>query len=124
MDKVLHRSSKIVVILRILLLSYLVTGLLLLLLSFISLKLDVSNGIIAGGIIATYVLSSFLGGFLLGKGADKKRYLWGISMGAIYFIMLILISILTNSVIGMDTGRIVTVMILCLASGMVGGMLS
>lgn len=124
MDNVLHRNSKVVVILKILLFSYLVTGIILLLLTFLMLKLNVSNVILAGGIIVTYILSSFIGGFLLGKSADKRRFLWGIGMGAIYFVVLVLISILTNSIMGMDTGRALTVMIICLLSGMVGGMLS
>lgn len=124
MDKVLHRNSKVVVILRDLLVSYIITGLLLLLLAFLMLKADVSGGILNGGILLTYILSSFAGGFLLGKSADQKRFLWGLGMGALYFITLVLISILTNSVMGMEAGRVITVMAICLFSGMLGGMIS
>ncbi|QHQ61194.1 TIGR04086 family membrane protein [Anaerocolumna sedimenticola] len=124
MDKVLHRNSKVVVILRDLLISYMVTGILLLLLAFFMLKADLSGGILNGGILLTYVLSSFAGGFLLGKSADQKRFLWGLGMGALYFIMLVLISILTNSVMGMEASRVITVMVICLFSGMLGGMIS
>lgn len=120
----MHKSSRIVVMLRILLLSYLITGFLLLILTLITLKLDVSNSIVAGGIIFIYIISSFIGGFLTGKGANQKRFLWGIGIGAMYFIVLILISILTNSVIGLNTGRILSVMLICLVSGMAGGMIS
>lgn len=124
MDKVLHRNSKVVVILRDLLVSYIITGLLLLLLAFLMLKADVSGMILNGGILLTYILSSFTGGFLLGKSAEQKRFLWGLAMGALYFVTLILISILTNSVMGMEAGRVVTVMAVCLFSGMLGGMIS
>jgi putative membrane protein (TIGR04086 family) len=124
MDKVLHHNSKVVVILRDLLVSYMITGILLLLLAFLMLKADLSGGILSGGILFTYILSSFVGGFLLGKSADQKRFLWGLGMGALYFIMLILISVLTNSVMGMEAGRVITVMVICLFSGMLGGMIS
>lgn len=124
MDKAMHKSSRIVVMLRILLLSYLITGFLLLILTLITLKMDVSNSIVAGGIIFIYIISSFIGGFLTGKGANQKRFLWGIGIGAMYFIVLILISVLTNSVIGLNTGRILSVMLICLVSGMAGGMIS
>ncbi len=124
MDKVLHRNSKVVVILRDLLVSYIITGLLLMLLAFLMLKADVSGMILNGGILLTYILSSFTGGFLLGKSAEQKRFLWGLAMGALYFVILVLISILTNSVMGMEAGRVVTVMAVCLFSGMLGGMIS
>ena len=124
MDKVLHRNSKAVVILRDLLVSYMVTGILLLLLAFLMLKVDLSGSILNGGILVTYVLSSFTGGFLLGKSAEQKRFLWGLGMGALYFIMLVLISVLTNSVMGMEASRVITVMVICLFSGMLGGMIS
>ncbi|SHO50663.1 TIGR04086 family membrane protein [Anaerocolumna xylanovorans] len=124
MDKVLHRNSRVTVILKDLLLSYVVTGLMLLLLSFLMLKLDVSNKILSGGIIVTYILSTFLGGFLFGKNAAQKRFLWGLLIGALYFIILFLISTLTGSLMGMEASRVLTVMILCLFGGMLGGMVS
>lgn len=124
MDNVIHRNSKVVVILKVLLASYIVTGLLLLLLAFLMLKADVSDAILNGGILLTYILSSFIGGFLLGKSAEHKRFLWGLGMGALYFVTLVLISILTNSVMGMEVGRVLTVMAICLFGGMLGGMIS
>lgn len=124
MDKVLHRDSKVIVILKDILISYIVTGIMLLLLSFLSLKLDVSNAVLSGGIILTYILSTFIGGFLLGKRAEQRRFLWGLGFGAIYFVVLVLISVLFNSVMGMETSRLVSVMIICLFSGMLGGMVS
>jgi len=124
MDKVIHRNSKVIVILRTLLISYIVTGILLLLLAFLMLKLDVSNAVLSGGIILTYILSNFIGGFLLGKSEEQKRFLWGFGMGAIYFVVLVLISILTSSIVDMEGSRLISVMIICLFSGMLGGMVS
>ena len=124
MDKVLHRNSRVTVILKNLLLSYVVTGLMLLVLSLLMLKMDVSNKILSGGITVTYILSTFLGGFLFGKSASQKRFLWGLLIGALYFVILFLISVLTGSVMGMAASRVLTVMLLCIFGGMLGGMLS
>lgn len=124
MEKILHRNSRVIVLLRVLLVTYLVTGLLLTLLSFIMLKANVQNGVLLGGIIVTYIVSTLLGGFLLGKGAEKKRFLWGLGMGLVYFIVLMIISILTNSIVGMELSKGMMVMAICMVSGMIGGMLS
>lgn len=124
MDKVLHRNSKALVILKALLISFIVTGMLLLLLSFLMLKLDLSNGILSGGIILTYILSCFVGGFLLGKTAEQKRFLWGLLMGGFYFLIVLFVSILGNTLTGIEAGRLITVLMICLFSGMLGGMVS
>ncbi|MDF2473065.1 MAG: hypothetical protein K0R92_1485 [Lachnospiraceae bacterium] len=124
MDKVLHRNSKAIVILKILIITYIITGLLLLLLSFLMLKLDLSNAILSGGIVMIYILSSFIGGLLLGKKAEQKRFLWGLVMGAVYFVILLLISVLGNTMAGIDTNQIFSSMLICLFSGMLGGMIS
>ncbi|MBU5331670.1 TIGR04086 family membrane protein [Anaerocolumna aminovalerica] len=124
MDKVLHRNSKALVILKDLVISYIATGILLLLLSFLMLKLDLSNGILSGGIILTYILSCFVGGFLLGKHVEQKRFLWGLLMGGLYFVILLFVSILGNTLAGIEAGRTMTVLMICLFSGMLGGMIS
>ncbi|BCJ93479.1 hypothetical protein acsn021_10480 [Anaerocolumna cellulosilytica] len=124
MDKVIHRDSKVMTILKDLLIAYIVTGLMLLIVAFFMLKLDISGGILSGLVIATYVLSAFVGGFLLGKNAEQKRFMWGLFMGALYFIVLILISILMDSFMGLEASRAINVFVICLFSGMLGGMVS
>ena len=124
MDNTIHRNSKVIIILRDLLISYIITGLLLLLLSFCMLKLDLSNKVLSGGIIVTYILSNFIGGFLLGKSSEQKRFLWGLGMGALYFVTLIMISIVTSPIAALEGGRIASVMFICIFSGMLGGMVS
>ncbi len=124
MDKAMHRNSKAMTIFKDLLFAYIITGLLLLLLAFLMLKFDIGNKVISGGIIAIYVISTFIGGFLLGKSAEHKRFLWGLSLGALYFVVMLLISIITNSFIGMEISGIVNGLLMCLMGGMLGGMVS
>ncbi|MDF2590455.1 MAG: hypothetical protein K0S41_4298 [Anaerocolumna sp.] len=124
MDKAIHRSSKAMVIIKDLLISYIVTGILLLILAFLMYKLDVSSMILNAGIILTYILSNFIGGFLLGKSVEQKRFLWGIVMGAIYFAVLIITTMLTDTIVGIDMSETISVLVICLFSGMFGAMLS
>lgn len=124
MEKVLHRNSKGITIVRNLLISYMVTGILLLLISFLMLKFELSNAVLSGGIILTYILSNVIGGFLLGKSAEQKRFLWGLGMGALYFVVLVLISILTSPIANLEGNRLLSVLFICLFSGMLGGMIS
>ena len=109
--------------LKALLASYVVTGVLLLLLTVLLYKLDLDEGKVQIGILAVYVLSTFAGGFVIGKLAKVRRFLWGLILGVLYFALLMLISI---GVYRTMEGGSSTVMALalCAAGGMLGGMVS
>lgn len=124
MDKVIHRNSKVMTIFKDLLFAYIITGLLLLLMAFLMLKVDIANKVLSGGVIAIYVVSTFVGGFLLGKSAEHKRFLWGLGLGALYFVVLLLISVITNSFVGMEVSGLINGLMMCLMGGMLGGMVS
>ena len=79
-------------VLKSLLASYIVTGLLLLLLTFLVYQFKLDEQIVIGGIVAVYVVSTFLGGFIIGKLTKVKKYIWGIVIGILYFVLLFLIS--------------------------------
>lgn len=111
-------------ILKILLVMYLVTGALLLILSAMLYKMQLSESVVSVGIVVIYVISGFLGGFLSGKVMKTRRFFWGMVMGGAYFLILVLGSILFQKGINMELSRFFTTLILCTASGMVGGMAS
>lgn len=54
--------------------SYLVTGALLLLLAFLMYKFNWDEGKISAGIIVIYVLSTLVGGFVIGKCAKAESF--------------------------------------------------
>jgi putative membrane protein, TIGR04086 family/integral membrane protein, TIGR04097 family len=114
----------VLTILKILLVMYLVTGLLLLILSAMLYKMQLSESVVSVGIVVIYVISGFLGGFLSGKVMKTRRFFWGMVMGGAYFLILVLGSILFQKGINMELSRFFTTLILCTASGMVGGMAS
>ena len=114
----------VLAILKILLAMYLVTGGLLLLLSALLYKMRLSEGMVSAGIVLIYVISGFLGGLLSGKAMKTRRFFWGMVMGGAYFLILVLGSILFQKGINMELSRFFTTLILCTASGMIGGMVS
>lgn len=101
-----------------------VSGLLLLLLALILYKAEPGESVIKIGIVVVYVVSGFLGGFLMGKIMREQKFLWGLAAGAIYFVVLFLVSGLVKGGFELDMAKVATTFILCAASGMAGGMVS
>lgn len=110
--------------LKILLVMYIVTGALLLVLTVLLSKLQLSEEVVSVGIVVIYVISGFLGGLLAGKKMKSRKFIWGMVMGACYFLVIVIGSVLFHSGLDMENGRFVTTLILCIASGMAGGMVS
>lgn len=111
-------------LLKYLLISYVITAILLILLSFLLYWFDLSQGVISVGIIIIYVVSCLVAGILAGSHAEHHKFLFGLLMGIAYFLLLTLISMIIN---GPDFGfdrQFVTVLCLCSGSGMLGGMVS
>ncbi|MBQ8878044.1 MAG: TIGR04086 family membrane protein [Lachnospiraceae bacterium] len=124
MIKRLAFSSRITFILKNMLISYLLTAGLLLLLSLLLYRFGLSENIVSIGITGIYVLATFLSGFLAGKREQTKRFLWGLLMGLLYFLLLSAVSLIVDSST-FSLGRgFITTLILCCAGGMLGGMLS
>lgn len=111
-------------LLKSLLCSYAVTGVLLLLLAFLLFKLDLSETVVATGIVVIYILSCFFGGLVMGKHMGKKKYLWGMFLGLCYFILLIGVSWMVERQMDMSLQHAVTTFCMCLGGGTLGGMIS
>ena len=123
MEKKLTDSTKFIWILRCLLVSYVVTTVLLLLMTFLLYKFDLGEQEVKLGIMAVYVVSTFAGGFLLGKLVKVRRFLWGLILGCLYFLLLILISIGVYRTVQAG-GNLILAFGLCAAGGILGGMVS
>ena len=80
-------------ILKALLCAYIVTGIMLLILTILLYKAGLSEENVNAGIILTYVISTFAGGFVMGKLTGTKKFLWGLLLGVLYFVLLLLISL-------------------------------
>ena len=124
MLKKLTFSSRLTFILKRLLISYLLTAGLLLLLALFLYKFSLTKKIVSLCITGIYILVTFLAGFLAGKREGSKKFLWGLMMGCLYFIILTLVSLIVNHGMGELSSGFFTTLVLCAGSGMLGGMLS
>ena len=119
-----RRGEKIMWMLKSLLASYIVTGLLLLGLTFLVYKFELDEQVVVAGIVAIYVVSTFMGGYIIGKLTAIKRFVWGMVVGAIYFALLFLISYGVYREFNTNGISAITTAILCVGGGTLGGMLS
>ncbi len=117
-------KSRPLSLVRSLLFSYVLTGILLLALSFLLYKMKLSRSQIRMGVYAVYVLSCLFGGFLAGRQVGNRRFLWGGLTGILYFALLFLLSLLLNQGFHAGIPGILLNFTLCAGSGTVGGMLS
>lgn len=124
MDKSLNKNTKVISLLKSLLLAYIISVLLLFLLAFLMLKLDLAGSMVNIAIVVIYILSCFVGGFFMGKSVDQRQFIWGLLAGILYFLVLVIISGIMNTFTGLDTSRLISAFFICGFSGMLGGMLS
>lgn len=124
MQNTIRANSNVIFIMKCLLGAYILTGGFLLLLAMLLYRFQLKENIITIGIIVVYVIATFFSGFLTGKKMGNKKFLWGLMMGSLYFVVLVVISLLVNHSIKDVTTSFLSTLFICSGSGMLGGMLS
>ena len=124
MKNMMEKGTQAIQILKALLASYLVTGILLFVLSLFLYKFEWDEQMVTAGIIVIYVLSTFVGGFILGKLKRVRKFLWGLIIGVLYFVLLFLISFGVYRSFDGNGTNVITALLLCAGGGMLGGMLA
>ena len=124
MEHTAIERSKIAVILKSLIISYIITGIILLIVAFLLFKFELNESKVSIGIILAYLVSCFSGGWLTGKGSGSRKFMWGLVVGFAYFAVLLLISLIAKHGIQTAPTQLATTLALCLGGGMLGGMLS
>ena len=117
-------QSRILWVLKALLLSYLVTAILLFVLAGLLYKLELDERAVSAGIVAIYIMATLIGGIALGKMAKVKRFLWGFCLGFVYFAFLLLITLGVYRSIDITGMKMLSTFVLCAGGGMIGGMIS
>lgn len=110
--------------LKSLLVAYAVTAVVLMTLAFVLLKFQPDSRKMGIAILACYVISCLTGGWLCGKKAEKRKFLWGLATGIVYFLMLFAVSCMGERTLPLQVMQVLTVFVLCAGSGMAGGMIS
>lgn len=123
MERKKENETRISWFIKSLLAAYAVSCVMLFGLSFLLYKFDLSEQTVQIGIILTYILSAFVGGFFIGKKAKVRRFLWGMTVGILYFFFLACISfgVYRSSFQGMEW---LLAFLFCMAGGVAGGMMS
>lgn len=99
----------------------------LLMISFLALllyKFHFNDNVIHTSIMIIYFLANFLGGFLIGKAKNEKKFVWGLLTGITYFILLSLISFIVTRGFYSDPASAFFAFLACCAGGIFGGMLA
>lgn len=116
-------SKKIMDIFRGVCISYGLTIFLLGILAFIVYQFEVGENIVSIGIVITYISTTFLGGIYVGKKTKERKFLWGLLLGVLYFLLLMIISYAFHQgeIVAMSY-HMMTTWFLCMGGGMLGGM--
>ena len=111
-------------ILKTLIASYVLTGILLVLSAFLMYKMQLGELQIRLFVILIYGVATIVGGFLYGKIKGCKRVLNGALIGALYFVLLILISCIANGGFESGIGKNMISLSICVVGGIIGGIIS
>ena len=104
-----------------LLISYLISGILLLLLSFAVWKMQISEQMTGTLILGVYALSCLVGGFASARLIRSRRFFWGLLTGLLNVLVLVAVSWLFGQEESRYSSRLISIVICCAVSGMIGG---
>lgn len=79
-------------------------------LAFLMLRMEWGTEQLETGVLVTYGVICFAGGFLSGLGEGGKKFLRGLFSGGIYFVILIFLSLIGGRQLAADTARVLTVL--------------
>ena len=123
MEKRESWAGKMGCILLGMLIAYTITLLGILILALGLYKWNFSVNTIDIGILVLYLISCLVGGMVAGKKVGNRKFFWGLMLGVAYFIVLVMLSLFGEGGISSEVKEIMLPGIICLFSGMLGGML-
>lgn len=106
-----------------LILMYIVTGIGLVVMAALLDKFQLNGTFVEVGVVVIYVLSGCTGGFVAGRKMKTKKFLWGLLMGAAYFLILFAVSAAIHGGVPEDMVHMGTTGLICMAAGTLGGMI-
>ncbi|MEE1196220.1 MAG: TIGR04086 family membrane protein [Lachnospiraceae bacterium] len=124
MEKTSTTGQKILMVIKTLILSYVMSGLILLLLAFLLYKFQLSEQAVKAGVLAVYVISCLAGGWYIGRKIGSRKFAWGFLAGILYFVVLLVVSMILNRSAVVYSQHLVTAFAMCILGGTIGGMIS
>lgn len=117
-------GKKILTILKVLIITYVITGLLMVLSALLMLKFNLSGEPTRLFVMIIYGITTIVGGCIYGKLQEKRRLLSGAFMGLMYFVILVIVSLIVNKGFTDGLQENIISMIICVAGGSIGGIIS
>lgn len=124
MDQAYGKGKIAGILLRGLVLAGVVSMAILLILAFVLLKLQPDTEKIELGVMLVYGVSCFFGGWYSGRKMGRRKYLWGLAVGALYFALLFAVSGMSDRTVQPELLHSLTAFVLCAVGGMLGGMVA
>lgn len=103
---------------------FVVSFVLLLLLSFFVWKMDGAGNVLCAGILGVYIVTNVFGGFWVGRMMGQQKFFWGAATGGSYFLILLAAGVCLADAKLFGNTQLMTAALLCIISGMFGGMLA
>lgn len=107
-----------------LILAYVLTTVLLAFFAFLMYQFDMSYTAGCAMLLVAYLIPTMFAGWRMGKQVEKRQFVWGMLLGLGYFLLLLLVSFIGNNYFFGNYQKLVLVGVICIFSGMFGGMLS
>ncbi len=116
-------TERLVALLKCLMAAYLITGVMLVMVAGFLYKFSIGENVVDISIIVIYCISSLLAGLFFSKGASSRRFIWGMLAGAAYFLVICAVSVVADPGFVPVSNTCITTLLICLGSGMLGGMM-
>ena len=94
------------------------------LLSVLLWKMDGAGNVLSVGVVVIYILTNLLGGILVGKAMGQQKFFWGVVIGACYYSVLLVAGIFLADTKIPGNMQLISGGMICLISGMLGGMIA
>ena len=91
---------------------------------FLMYQFDMSYTVGCAMLLVAYLIPTMFAGWRMGKQVEKRQFVWGMLLGLGYFLLLLFVSFIGNNYFFGNYQKLVLVGVICIFSGMFGGMLS
>ncbi len=117
-------SKKIFTVLKVLIIAYILTGVLLLIAALLMYKLGLVESQVRLFIMVIYGVSNIVAGLIYCKIKGGRRVLNGALIGVLYYALLSIVSFIVNHGFYDDIKKAVISLVICVTGGILGGIMS
>lgn len=101
---------------------YIVTGIMLVIVSVLVYYLSLSEGQINIGIWVTYIVANGIAGYIFANRINKRRFFLGVLCGTVYFLILFIASLAVKCEMG-SLIESIKVLLMCIMGAIMGSIL-